>query len=86
MPPTNATAGKCVDEVLPLKVVERRAIERALEEHHGNRTSAARALGVSHSSVHGWYHDAHEPMGATRRVVSDALDAIDAETPPPTRR
>ena len=47
---------ECVDEVLPLKAAEQRAIEVALEARHGNRTAAAQTLGVSVRTLYNKLH------------------------------
>ena len=40
------------EEALPLDAVERQAIERALQRHHGNISLAAAALGLSRAALY----------------------------------
>ena len=50
--PQAASAAPLFESGLPLKEIERRAVEQALEEHDGNVSATARALDVSRRWLH----------------------------------
>ena len=52
--------GKIMDEVLPLREMEKKMIFRALNDHQGNRTRASKILGISVRTLRNKLHEYNE--------------------------